>query len=95
LLINSLENGNTELAKLLIVHNVDFNIKNAYGKTPLMIASMKGYIEIVELLLKNKADSSGVDVNAVDSNGKSALAYAQENCKGFIAELLVKHGANG
>jgi ankyrin repeat protein len=41
------------------------------SETPLIIASRKGYLEIVELLLKNRAD-----INKSDQDGETPLHKA-------------------
>lgn len=48
-------NDITEIKKL-IAAGADVNVINKYGATPLIIASLKGYTEVVELLLEAKAD---------------------------------------
>jgi len=59
--------------------------KNKFKKqTPLYYASLRGYTEIVELLLEN-----GADVNKGVLNGKIPLAEAAGNgeCSSFILPL--------
>jgi hypothetical protein len=66
-------------AKLPILNIVKLganrNIKNKQGVTPLIIASMKGNVEIVEALL----NLDDVDLDITDINGKTAHDYAFEN----------------
>ena len=50
--------------------------KNKYGQTPLHAAVFTGNIPIIELLLKNKADISAVDVNELTPYH---YAYINEN----------------
>ncbi len=45
----------TEIRKL-IEAGADVNVINKYGATPLIMASQKGYAEVVKLLLDAKAD---------------------------------------
>jgi ankyrin repeat protein len=51
----------------------DINQKCDGGKTPMMIASEEGNIEVVKELLKN-----GVDVDMLDDNGVSVVSLAAE-----------------
>ena len=53
---------------------LNVNAADQYGDTPLMIASRKGYSEIVEILLGNE----NIDVNAHDIVRKTALLKAAE-----------------
>ncbi|KLI55201.1 ankyrin repeat domain-containing protein, partial [Brachyspira hyodysenteriae] len=64
---------NIEMAKLLIEHGSDINIKNKDGKNMIMIACEKGNEEMFNLLLENNAD-----INEKSSWGASALIYASE-----------------
>lgn len=65
--------GNKETVDLFIKAGIGVNDKdtNRIGMTPLMVAITNQRIEIVKLLLDNKAD-----VNAKDSFGRTALIYA-------------------
>jgi ankyrin repeat protein len=65
------------------------NAKNSYGWTALILASMNGHKEIVELLLKN-----GADIEAKDSDGRTALMWASTYGHSAIVELLLKNGAD-
>ena len=79
-----------------LMKGADVNGSQASGWTPLMLASYKGYKEIVELLI-----AKGADVNARDDNGKTALLEAlnpmhrelEKNDK-EIAKLLIAKGAD-
>ena len=51
-LIYSLLNSKPEIAKILIKKGTDVNQKNKTGQSPLYLAKMHGYNEIVELLKK-------------------------------------------
>jgi ankyrin repeat protein len=51
----------------------DVNQKCDGGKTPLMISSEEGNIEVVKELLKN-----GADVDMLDDNGVSVVSLAAE-----------------
>lgn len=59
------------------------------GKTQLMFWAAIGEEDNVRSLIQ-----SGVDINAVDDDGDTALYYAVSNASQGVVELLLKHGAN-
>lgn len=81
-------NGNLEVATFLVDKVLDINGNSDFG-TPLMAAVYKGYDNIVEILLKYKADP-----NIQDSQGGTAMHYAVLFRKYKIIELLVEAGAD-
>ena len=69
------DEGDTETVKSLIEQGVDPNTSIVHGLTPLMIASHRGHIDVVDTLLLQ-----GVDVNKVDDIfGGTALDYSKDN----------------
>ena len=54
-----------------------------------MVASKNGNLQIVEILLQN-----GADVNAKQSNGKTALIWATENGWNEIVKILLQYNAS-
>ena len=75
----------------MLQHKADQNALDNDGRTPLHLASRRGYIDVVRLLLE-----LGVDVNAQDNNRSTALHLASGvsrlNLK--VACLLLEHGAD-
>ena len=59
------------------------------GWTPLHLATTKGNVKIVELLLRN-----GADPNAKSRSGKTALHHAASKAFGPIVEVLLDYGAD-
>ncbi len=47
-----------EIVEILIKHNVDIDIKDRDGDTALHKAVFNEYVEVIELLVKNKASTS-------------------------------------
>jgi ankyrin repeat protein len=62
---------------------------DAYGRTPLHYAAMKGDVDAARHLLTNGADPS-----APDDNGWTPLHFAAQEWRLDIARLLLEHGAN-
>ena len=72
---------------LLKNKNIDVDLSNKYGETPLMIASIEGDLPIVKaLVLQNHA--------RVDHIGWTPLHYACTHGHLDVAEFLVSNGAN-
>lgn len=63
--------GFTEIARVLIDHGADVNWIDGEGVTPLILASFKNHIELVQLLLAH-----GADKTIKDQWDRTALDYA-------------------
>lgn len=78
-----LRNGNLQKAQEILTQVCDVNAPDGSdGKTPLMVASQKGFEELCETLLQK-----GADLNAQDKDGKTPLMYA---CEKGLLKLVVK-----
>lgn len=86
-LLCAVDNGHTEIAKLLLRKGAKVNVTTRTGRTPLHIAALHGYQDVVELLLDHAAE-----VNAVDQNRATPLKLAEANRHTNVAELLHKLG---
>ena len=75
----------SDFVELLIQHNVIVIIPSTsnYAKDPIIEAVIKGNLHIVKLLIE-----AGANINVLDSEGKRALQYAEENHFGEIAKIL-------
>ena len=65
----------------------DVNMKDQYGKTPLIWAALEGHAEIAKELI-----GANADVNMKDQYGETPLMWAAENGHAEIAKELI--GAN-
>lgn len=78
--------SNVPIAQMLLdTARIEPN-SGGWGKTPLIIASEEGDETMVEVLLQ----SSKVDVNAIDREGKTALWYAVKNGYEDTVRMLLK-----
>jgi ankyrin repeat protein len=74
-LLDACLKGNLEKAKAAIKAGADVNGRNSGGMTALMSASSRGKLDIVKILIANKADVNA-KTDASDSKGFTALIYA-------------------
>jgi len=79
--------GEKDTLKKFINDGMNVNQKIYGNNTPLIMAVREGKYEISEILL-----NSDSDFNSKDSNGRTALDWAQEKHNMKIADLLRKHG---
>ena len=77
------EESELDIVQTLKSWKLNVNKQNSDGVTPLMIASSKGYIEFILLLLGN------ADPNITDSKGSTALMYACKNGHYEVAAFLL------
>lgn len=87
-LAQAIFNNNIEDIEQIIEKGVDLNKPGLTGKTPLTIASEKGYIEICEILIKK-----GADVNALSFEGKTAFIAAILKGQYSVCQLLINNNA--
>jgi ankyrin repeat protein/L-ascorbate metabolism protein UlaG (beta-lactamase superfamily) len=82
--------GRTEIVEWLISHGAQPKVKiDGSGRDLLHLATIKGYSDIVELLL-----SQGVDLDATDFFGNTPFQYATKYGHKKIAALLKKNEAD-
>lgn len=74
--------------EFLLKKGVDPNFNSSQG-TALLGAAYKGYFEIIQLLIKYKAD-----VNMADSNKSTPLIYSVIYNRNQIAKFLFENGAD-
>lgn len=85
--LDACRDGDYKTAEYLI-DKVDINFQDNHGWTPLMIASLHGYIDIVDRLI-----SMGADVNIKGAEGKTALMWASLNGYLMICYSLIMGGS--
>ncbi len=78
--------GQVDLARLLLEHGAEINLKCNKGRTPLHWGTE--HEAIVRLLLEEE----GVNVNVQDHEGMLPLHFATTNGQMDVAQLLLEHG---
>jgi ankyrin repeat protein len=102
-LMRAAKNGDTAAIRVLMAHGADAGLKQKNGTTALMLASgvgrgqgvfAKDYATEAELLgAVQYLVASGVDVNAANDSGQTALHIAAQASDGIV-KYLAEHGAN-
>ena len=82
-------NGNLEELKKLCSSGVSLMERGYAGRTPLHLAASEGQLKVVMWIVSN----GGVEVNAMDDEGHSALVDAVENGHDDLAKYLRSQGA--
>ncbi|XP_033346560.1 ankyrin repeat domain-containing protein 54-like [Bombus vosnesenskii] len=81
--------NNTMVMKILLDSNVSPNSGDKQGRTPLHLASCRGYTDMVRLLLEY-----GADPNLRDSVGNTPLHLAAVTSKISVVTLLLNAGTD-
>jgi ankyrin repeat protein len=87
----AVEFNRTEMVNLLLSAGASTVSKTVNDETPLMLAVVKGYMSVAEVLLKHTA---GQGLEAEDSTGRTALHWAAKRNRAEMATLLIAAGAN-
>lgn len=93
-LITAANDGNLEKVTRILDSGFNINARindrsELSGRTALMIASLRGYERIVDVLLSRKAN-----VNLKDEHGETALLLAMNTPNLKIVKALIRAGAN-
>jgi len=83
-------NGNKEIVDMLLQKGADPNVYDDMGIPPILGAARQNHADIIEMLLKNKAE-----VNIKNKSGEeTALHYAAEYNSADAAKILLANGAD-
>lgn len=77
-----------EIVKLILGKGAEIDALDTCHRSPLMYASMLGYPEIVQLLLRHGADPN------LQAHGENALRNALSSQRYEVADILIEAGAN-
>jgi ankyrin repeat protein len=100
--LRAAQSGDIVLMKYLVAHGADPKIASAHGDTALSVAAGIGWVEGVTYEW-SEADNieavkmcldAGIDVNAADVEGRTALHGAAHKGRTTVIQMLVDHGAN-
>jgi len=86
--IDAINNNNIALIQELISHEL-INLKDKNGNAGIMIAAQKGYADLVEKLLDQRAH-----INLQNNEGNAALHFAAQNGHAYIAAFLLSRKAD-
>jgi ankyrin repeat protein len=88
--------GFEDVVESLITRKASLTIIKGFIGAPLHCAVLKQFFRIIYMLLnaQDKYGNAGVNVNAVDGNGDTALHLAVHASRADIIQLLLSHGAN-
>ena len=83
---------NVAIASMLTKNDsADLEIKDDYGRTPLLLAAEGNLLGVAQHLLRTK--DKGVDVNTEDDYGHTPMHAAAKNGHRHLAELLLENKA--
>jgi len=82
------ETGDLHAVDRLLATQSDINARDAAGRTPLMLAVLRGQTDTVSALL-----AYGADPNAADSHGTTPLQAARAAGRPAIIAALQRYGA--
>jgi serine/threonine-protein phosphatase 6 regulatory ankyrin repeat subunit B len=85
--------GDVAVVELFLAAGVDPNARNSDGRTPLLVAAMRGQARIVDTLLRNGAEANMESHKNDLERGKTALMFAAQRGHQDIVENLLKHDA--
>jgi len=88
-MMKALEDFDKKTAKLLIKKGADVNVRGRDKNTPLIIASEKGFYDIVKLLI-----DKGAEINVKNNSKDTPLYSAAEHGDNSIVKLLLNKGAD-
>ena len=90
-LIDAVKTGNrAECTRLLMLEDIDILVtERELGRSAIIIASIAGHADLVDLLL-----SKGANINDKDKYGASSIMWASREGHVNVAELLLSKGAN-
>jgi hypothetical protein len=80
--------GDISRLQALLATPIDVNVRDAHGRTALMLATMRGQASAVDILLAH-----GADANAADADGVTPLQAAVAAAQPGIAAALQRAGA--
>jgi ankyrin repeat protein len=82
--------GHCEVARALLEHGADMEIRNNHSYSPVEHASTKGHVKVVQVLIE-----CGADVNkGMDRRNNTILHLASSSGHPNVARMSLEHGAH-
>jgi ankyrin repeat protein len=99
--LRAAQSGDAKLMRLLLDYGADPLITTKNGDTALMVAAGIGWVEGVTFEWSPKENLEavkmslelGIDVNAADADGRTALHGAAHKGRNDVVQMLIDHGA--
>ena len=88
-LIEAIEYNDYHSTERYLLEGISPERVDSYGKTPLIVAALAGYEDLVELLIKHEAR-----LDSKDKLGGAALSYAAKQGHVGVVEILLDAGVN-
>lgn len=92
------QEGFEEVCSVLLAHGADPNtMRFSDGASPLLLAAQEGHLACLEALLAasaHSAEDQGLDLNAPNAHGESALFVACAGGESECAAVLLERGAS-
>ena len=84
----AIANAHTSVAEFLASRGASLSVRNRSGNTPLHLAVMRGYLDLVEGFLENTT----ADFSLQTASGQSLLTLAIQGGHYELAKFLIAHG---
>jgi ankyrin repeat protein len=88
-LLAAIDNGSTEVVRLLLYNKFDVNFRSVSGSTPLITSVVKKSLEIFTIIIS----SDRIEIDAIREDGYSALYLAVETGNQNMVAALLSKGA--
>lgn len=93
-LLKSAGEGYTRIVRLLLARGVAVNAQNNEQMTALMLASQKGHVDIINMLITHAFNNIIIEIDKQNCKGETALVLAAINNHADIVKLLLDAGAD-
>jgi ankyrin repeat protein len=90
----ALGRGDVAAAATLIEQGADVNAKSSTGWTPLMFASLFGWVELAKMMLDRGADPNAETFGSNEISSTTVLLLAIGNSRVETIRLLLQRGVN-
>jgi ankyrin repeat protein len=89
LVVHAAGEGAIEILSFLIEKKADINVKNVFGRTPLLKAALVGRFDVAKFLVEK-----GADINAKDKDRNTALILSALSGNADLVRFFMEKGQN-